>query len=291
MKAPGTVYGRTITQKELAEIRQLVAGHPEWSRRRISEELCRLWQWRAANGVYRDMAARHLLNKLEEGGWIDLPARRRRPCGRARPFQAELPMEPPPIDEPLGSLQPIQLLAVQPRTAQARALGYYLQSFHYLGYARPIGQNLRYLARDASGRDLACLCFEAAAWKVAAREEFIGWNDQQRRQRLPWLANNTRFLILPWVRVPHLASHLLGLTTRLIETHWREKYNSPLLALETFVERGRFAGTCYRAANWRCLGQTQGRSRADTDRTLKVPIKDLYFHPLRRRWREELCRP
>jgi hypothetical protein len=291
MMEPGVVYGRTITQKELAEIRQLVGGHPQWSRRRISEELCRLWQWRAANGIYRDMAARHLLNKLEVGGWIELPARRRRPCREPRSFQVELPIQPSPILDPLGSLQPIQLIAVKPATPQARLLRDYLRSFHYLGCNPPIGQNLRYLARDVHGRDLACLCFEAAAWKVAARERFIGWSDQQRRQRLAWLANNTRFLILPWVQVPNLASCLLGLAARLIGKHWQEKYHSPLLALETFVERDRFAGSCYRAANWRCLGQTQGRSRADRYGTLQVPVKDLYFHPLQRRWREELCRP
>lgn len=297
MKAPGLVHGRTISTKELTEIRQLIAANPGWSRWRISRELCRLWDWRAANGVDRDMAARHLLNKLDAGGWIELPERRRRRCLAPAPGQAELALEAPPAPEgaPVGGsladLRPVELVRVHRGSLQAHTLTHYLQNHHYLGHARPIGQNIRYLARDARGRDLACLCFEAAAWKVAARDRFIGWSDGQRRRRLPWLANNTRFLILPWVRVPHLASHLLGLAARLIEEHWREKYHSPLLALETFVERGRFVGTCYRAANWHCLGQTRGRSRADTYQKIRVPVKDIYFYPLSRRWREELCRP
>ncbi len=292
MQTPGIVYGKEITEKELTEIREIIQAHPEWSRRRISEVLSHQWEWRTANGVYRDMAVRHLLNKLEAGGWVELPQRRHKARTKTKScvsFKAPFEQEPAPITDSLRALQPIEVLIVKRGDEQAKKLGYYLQRYHYLGYNRPIGQNIHYLVRDALGRDLACVCFEAAAWKVAPRERFIGWSDAQRRTRLPWLANNTRFLILPWVRVPHLASHILGLTARSIAAQWQQKYQSPLLALETFVERDRFAGTCYKAANWQYLGPTQGRSRADRYSTLQVPIKDIYLYPLHRHFRARLC--
>lgn len=284
------IHGRRIGPAELAEIRQLVGDHADWSRRRISVELSELWQWRTPAGVLRDMAARHLLGKLEARGLISLPARQ--PGGGRRPSRFQVPADhqTEPLECSLEELRPLQITLVEARTEQAKSFGYYLHHHHYLGYELPIGLNLRYLVSDAQGRALACLLFGAAAWKVAARDRFIGWSPGQRQQRVNWLANNTRFLILPWVRAPHLASHVLGAISRRIAADWQGKYQAPLLALETFVERGRFTGACYRAANWQLLGQSTGRGRADTEHTSSVPIKDIYLYPLRRRWRQELCR-
>jgi hypothetical protein len=154
-----------------------------------------------------------------------------------------------------------------------------LDRYHYLGL-RVVGENIGYLVKDHQGRALACLLFGAAAWCCAPRDRALGWGRQERQERLREMANNTRFLILPWVRVPHLASHVLGRVVRRIDRDWREKYGHGLRWLETFVERERFAGTCYRAANWQCVGQTQGRSRQDREHCTRVPVKDVYLYAL-----------
>ena len=164
----------------------------------------------------------------------------------------------------------------------------YLAHYHYLGWRGPTGQNVAYLAWSASGQALGGLVFDAAAWKIAARDQFIGWDAGTRPQHLAKVVNNSRFLILPWVKVPHLASHLLSLATGRLRRDWQEKYGHPVELVETFVERARFAGTCYRAANWRHLGATRGRSRNDRDQTMSVPIKDVYVHALHRSFRERL---
>lgn len=148
---------------------------------------------------------------------------------------------------------------------------------------------MAYLVGDRYGRDLACVLFGAAAWKVADRDNYIGWTPDVRTCGLHWLANNTRFLILPWVRVDHLASHILGRIARRISADWELKYGHGIYLIETFVERDRFKGTCYRAANWTCVGQTQGRSRQDRNRKLHVPVKNIYLYPLRRDYKEVLC--
>jgi hypothetical protein len=181
------------------------------------------------------------------------------------------------------------VIPVQPRTAQANAFVCHLAQHHYLGYGGAAGQNLRYLIRDCRGRDLACLLFGAAAWKVRARDAFIGWSAEQRQERLSLIVNNSRFLILPHVRVPHLASHILGTILRRLSSDWQRKYAIAPCLTETFVERDRFAGVCYRAANWRPVGQTCGRSRGDRDHTLQVPVKDIYLYALCQDFKERLC--
>jgi len=153
-----------------------------------------------------------------------------------------------------------------------------------------VGENLAYLARDRNGRELACVLFGAAAWKAAARDRFIGWDHATRALRLGFLTNNTRFLILPWVRVPHLASHLLGRILRRLSADWQGKYGHPIYLVETFVESDRFRGTCYRAADWTLVGRTQGRSRQDRAHRFQVRVKDIYLYPLTSGFREELCR-
>lgn len=274
---------------DLTQIRNLLAAHPDWSRNRISIELATTWNWRAPSGQLKDMAARTLLLKLEQRGWITLPPRRRT-ASRRLPIAPALPLEDgstTPISAKLSDLTPLTLQTVP---ASYPAFSRYLAHHHYLGYRGPVGENLAYLVQDQQGRDVACVLFGAPAWKVAARDRFIGWDHALRPRRLHLITNNTRFLILPWVRVPHLASHVLGRITRRLSADWQAKYGHPLHLIETFVDRERFRGTCYRAANWTCAGQTQGRSRQDRARTLHVPVKDVFVHPLTRRFREELCR-
>lgn len=272
-------------------MRELLASHPEWSRYRLSRELCARWDWRADTGRWKDMAARTLLLKLAQRGWIDLPARRGLSPNRHRL------VAPPPRSWPTtaraGSLTEVGPLTIVEVSEQAegRAEGRAaLAQFHYLGYRAPVGENLQYLVRDGQGRLLAVLVFGAAAWKCAARDRWIGWTAAERAARLGGIANNQRFLILPAVEVRHLASHALGRVARRIAADWRAKYGHPVVLLETFVERERFAGACYRAANWRALGSTQGRSRQDRHGKLRVPLKDIYAYPLSASFREALTR-
>jgi len=164
-----------------------------------------------------------------------------------------------------------------------------LHQYHYLGYTSAVGQNVQYLVRDRQGRDLACLLFGAAAWKTQARDVFIGWTAAQRQARLGQVANNSRFLILPWVRVPELASHILGQVARRIAADWQGRYGQRVALLETFVERGRFRGSCYRAANWICVGQTRGRTRQDRRHAVQAPVKDVWVYPLQADFRKALC--
>jgi hypothetical protein len=164
----------------------------------------------------------------------------------------------------------------------------YLAHYHYLGWRGPTGQNVAYLAWGGAGQALAGLVFDAAAWQVAARDQFIGWDAARREKHLAKVVNNSRFLILPWVKVPQLASHLLALATGRLRRDWEQKYGQPIELVETFVARDRFAGTCYRAANWIHLGATRGRSRNDREQTMSVPIKDVYVSALSRRFRRRL---
>jgi hypothetical protein len=235
------------------------------------------------------MAARTLMRKLAQRGWIELPARRRLSPNRHRlapPPARSWPTTP--ITGHLSEVGPLRITEVSAQAEGRAEVRAALVQFHYLGWRTPVGQNLQYVVRDGAERLVAVLVFGAAAWKCAARDRWIGWTSGQRQARLSGIANNHRFLILPWVAVRHLASHVLGRVARGIAADWRAKYGHPVVLLETFVERERFAGTCYRAANWQALGSTQGRSRQDRRRTLQVPVKDLYVYPLQADFREAL---
>ena len=186
----------------------------------------------------------------------------------------------------LSVLLPLHVTVLTPKTI--KPLHRYLAIHHSLGYRGPVGENLAYQIQDRRGRDVACVVFGAAAWKTPARDAWIGWTSEQRARGIQRIANNSRFLILPWVKVPHLASHILGLIVRRVASDWQSKYAHGIDLVETFVDRERFRGTCYRAANWICVGQTQGRSRQDRTHTLKVPVKDIYVYPLRSDFRERL---
>jgi hypothetical protein len=262
----------------------LIAQHPDWHRTAISRRLCELWNWRNGAGRLKDMAARTLLLKLQAWGMIELPppqTRTGRPCAQAPPrFQPELlPATSTPIEDQLASLQPVSLeLAHTPELR--RRVRQLLAQHHYRGFHGAVGENVQYLARDVRGRELAVMVFGAAAWKVAVRDRFIGWSVAQRQQRLGALANQQRFLILPWVRVGHLASHLLARATRRLSADWQARYGHPVWLVETFVEQDRFAGTAYQAAGWLQLGSTTGRTRQDRRRTLHRPLKAVWVRAL-----------
>jgi hypothetical protein len=274
----------------LALIERLQAEHPDWNRTQLSRELCRHWDWQRPNGQWRDMACRDLLLNLERAGQLLLPPRRG-PSPNARRNRAPIPVPhaTEPIQERLGDLLPLLIVPAAAGTANARLFNGLVAHYHYLGLRNTVGANLKYLVRDRQGRPLACLLFGSAAWKTAARDAFIGGADRARRRHLPLLTNNTRFVVLPWVRVDHLASHVLARVLRRLNADWLAKYGYQLQLVETFVERSRFRGTCYRAANWIHLGATRGRSRQDCDHTLQVGVKDVYVYPLQPHFREVLC--
>ncbi|MBC8190265.1 MAG: DUF4338 domain-containing protein [Puniceicoccaceae bacterium] len=284
------IQGRCITATQIGLIRGLLDKHREWGRTRLSEELCRHWNWRNAQGRIKDMAARTLLLKLERRGLIELPARQRPSSNEFRNRRVSVvDHASEPIRGSLGDLRPLSVSVVAPGSTGGRLFNSLLTHHHYLGHRNTVGENLRYLVRDRQERPVACALFGSAAWKCADRDTFLGWNRAARERNLPGLTNNTRFLVLPWVSVPHLASHILGLIARRICSDWQAKYGHPVHALETFVERGRFRGTCYRAANWLRLGETQGRTRNDRDRSIQAAVKDVYLYPLIAGFRQELC--
>ncbi len=280
-----------MRESDIAQIRSLIAAHPDWHRTRLSVELAQAWNWQSSAGQLKDMASRTLLLKLERRGWIALPPRRHELYPRLPLIVAPQTAAPAPalIDEPLSELLPVSLELVAAGHSDRAFFSHSLAQHHYLGYRGPVGENLAYLARDRHGREVACILFGAAAWKTMPRDAWIGWDASTRARSLLSITNNTRFLILPWVRVPHLASHLLGRILRRLSADWQGKYGHPIYLVETFVDRSRFLGTCYRAANWTCVGQTQGRSRQDRYSTMRVPVKDIYVYPLIPKFRERLC--
>jgi len=276
------MQGRTLRPGDVALIRDWLQTHPDSNRTRLSRELCVAWNWRNAAGRLKDMAARSLLLKLEARGEIQLPPRRTASVNGLRNRQVcPIEHDQRAIEGPLSSLQPVRVQPVTESSSEARLFGFLLQRYHYLGHRNCVGENLKYLARDREGRPLACLLFGSAAWKAAVRDQWIGWNSEQRRRHLSLVTNNTRFLILPWVRVPHLASHLLGQATARLSADWQQKYRHPLYLLESFVEQPPFAGTCYRAAGWLPVGLTTGRTRNDDGLKPRTACKVIYLKALR----------
>jgi hypothetical protein len=282
MEVAERIQGRVVETEDLVWLRTWIEGNPDWSRKQIARELCLAWQWRDGKGRLKDFAARSLLLKLAEGGRIVLPPLRTRRKGGWCLAPVGAPpgwAEPAPWEGALEELRPLSFELVEAGTEGQRLWSFYLSRYHYLGL-RIVGENVGYLVRERTGRVVACFLFGAAAWRCAARDRHLGWATAERAAGLGAVANNTRFLILPWVRVPHLASHLLGLVARRIDADWRAKYQHGLRWLETFVERDRFLGTCYRAANWVWVGETTGRSRQDREMSLSVPVKDVYLYRL-----------
>lgn len=289
------VQGRSIDAADLDWIRELMMSHPQWGRYHLSLHIAQQWNWRNELGRLKDMAARTLLLKLERRGLIKLPPRQRAGTGnhKARKVEPDPAPEwqqgsPEAMGLGLAELLPLELVLVE-RPPQRRIFGRLLQQHHYLGYYRPVGENLAYLVQRPGGELVGCALFGAAAWKCAPRDRCIGWTDQARQAHLQGLANNMRLLVLPWIQVRSLASHLLSAAVQRVSADWQCKYGHPIFLLETFVDPERFAGTVYRAANWIYVGQTQGRGRQGPGPHIRsASIKDVYLLPLRARFREHL---
>jgi Domain of unknown function (DUF4338) len=274
MPAEWRYRGRAVTAEDIAFIRGFISEHAGASRRRLSARLCEVWQWKQANGALCDMLCRGLLLMLHRAGEIE----------RAAP--APLLMDTTPIDDRLSGLQPVDLQQVR-RTGDEPLFNSLMEQHHYLQYEQPVGEHLKYVAW-AQGRPIACLAWSSAPRHLGSRDRYIGWSADVRRRNIRFIAYNTRFLILPWVRVPHLASHLLSRATGRLSADWERMYGHPVYFAETFIDPGRFRGTCYRAANWVLLGHTTGRGKNDQTNKPNRPIKEVLGLPLTRRFRELL---
>jgi len=286
----GIVYhGHKITTKDIAFIKELIARNPDKSRRFISKEICSKWNWRQQNGTLKDMVCRGLLLKLQSDDLITLPPRKRIPNN---PFLNRKPPElvkvaKSPIVCGIEDIRPIELRSVR-KTKYEKLYNSLIHEHHYLGYKQPVGENFKYIA-FSSDRPIGCIGFSSPAWYIGCRDRFIGWSPKIREKNLHLIAYNTRFLILPWVKVPYLASHLLGLAARIVPGDWMAFYRHPIYFLETFVDSEKFKGTCYMAANWRLLGKTTGRGRLDKTNRVNRSIKAVYGYPLSKDFRKVLC--
>jgi len=280
--------GRAISSEDVLYIREMIAAHPGESRRTLSKKLCEAWQWKQANGALRDMVCRSLLLVLDRAGHIELPPVKfvpRNPLARrARP-------EPVLIDTTqregeLRQIQPLEFMQVR-RSGDEPLFNSLMEQHHYLGYEQPVGEHLKYLVR-AQGRPIACVAWSSAPRHIGARDRYIGWDPRARRRNIHLIAYNTRFLILPWVRINHLASHILGRMAARISDDWQSMYGHPIYFLETFVDPQRFRGTCYRAANWVVMGATTGRGKQSNSYVPNRSIKQVLGYPLTKRFRELL---
>lgn len=291
MSEPIRYRGRTIHATDIAFIQALIDQHRDLSRRRLSAQLCTAWNWVQPNGALRDMVARGLLLVLHRAGHIQLPPKRCSPPNNAIRHRA-VPAATLPSPEPwTGSLAELGALDLRlVRRTEAEALfAALLQAHHYLGYTRPVGEHLKYLVY-AQDRPIACLAWSSAPRHLGPRDRFIGWSPEVRRRHLHLVAYNTRFLILPWMDVRDLASHLLGRMARRLSADWQAVYHHPIHLLETFIDPARFVGTCYRAANWIRLGQTTGRGHNARTSRCDQPRKELWVYPLGEAFRAHLLR-
>jgi len=281
--------GRNVTDQDVVFIRKFIEQNSSDSRWMLTRKLCQAWNWVQPNGALRDMICRGMMLELARAGQIELPAVRIRIVNPLVHRQRPAPVE---IDQTLISgkvsdLEPLDFRQVR-RTSSEPLFNSLIEQHHYLGYCQPVGEQLKYMVfwKD---RPLACLAWSSAPRHIGSRDRFIGWTKQTREQNLSLIACNTRFLLLPWVRVPCLASHILGKMVKTLPGDWERLYRHPLYYLETFVDRDRFAGTCYRAANWIHVGRTTGRGKNDQTGKANRSIKDVLGYPLTRDFRARLC--
>lgn len=283
--------GRLVTAADVAFIRALIAEHPTASRRALSRKLCQAWNWVQSNGALRDMVCRGLMLELHRAGYIKLPPVRYVPPNplvrRSKPVPPAAIIDTTPLSASLAEILPLEFRQVR-RTIEEPLFNSLLEQHHYLGYTQPVGEHLKYLVYGR-GRPIACLAWSSAPRHLGPRDRFIGWSAEARRRNIRLLAYNTRFLILPFVRVAHLASHILGRMARLLPFDWERTYGHPVYFLETFVDPERFRGTSYRAANWIRLGYTTGRGKDSQSKKPNRPIKEVLGYPLTKDFRQLLA--
>ena len=280
MDAPFKYRGKVLFADDIGFINRLISENPNDSRWVLSRKLCRAWNWVQPNGTLKDMVCRSLMLELHRAGHIRLPAKKRNMpnplADRTRP--GRLTVDQTPVEEALSKITPLKFRQVR-RSPEEKVFNSLIEQFHYLGYCHPVGEQLKYIVY-AGLRPIACLAFSSAPRHIGCRDRYIGWSQRLRKDHIHLLAYNTRFLILPWVRVTHLASHILGRMARKLSQDWLSVYHHPIYYLETFVDKDRFAGTCYKAANWNYLGDTTGRGKNDQTHIPNRSIKAVWGYPL-----------
>ena len=288
MDARLSYRGRGVTDADICFIRELIAADPTASRRALSRKLCRAWNWVQPNGELRDMVCRGLLLALHRAGHLELPAPRYTPFTPWIRHGGRVPVDVDhtPLHGSLKAIRPLEFRQVR-RTSDEPLFNSLIEQHHYLGYTQPVGEHLKYLVYSQE-RPIAGLAWSSAPRHLGCRDRFIGWSAEARRKNIRFIAYHTRYLILPWVQVPHLASHILGRMVGVLVRDWQRIYGHPLWFLETFVDPQRNRGTCYRAANWVVLGRTTGRGKNDQTGRPNRPIKEMLGYPLRRDFRERL---
>jgi len=288
MPAAWRYRGREISAEEIVFIRRLIAQYPRASRRVLSAKLCEAWGWKQANGAPRDMVCRGLLLMLHRAGQIELPHVRFTPHNplvrRRRPTPVLI--DTSPLSGPLSLRRPLGFQQVR-RSKEEPLFNSLIEQYHPLRYIQPVGEHAKYLVW-AQGRPVACLAWSSAPRHLGSRDRFIGWSAEARRRHIRFLAYNTRFLILPWVQVEHLASHILSRMAKRLSEDWERIYGHPIYFLETFIDPERFRGTCYRAANWVVLGRTTGRGKNCPNKRPNRSLKEVLGYPLTPRFRELL---
>jgi len=288
--------GRTVTQADIVFIRELIAKNPSLSRRKLSAELCRAWNWVQPNGQLKDMVCRGLMLQLHRQGQIELPAKRQEslnplanPLAKGRkPLLDEDAVDKSPLEGRLRDLQPIEFRQVRGKGSDEKLFNGLIEHYHYLGYTHPVGEQMKYLV-FGDERPVACFSFSSAPRHLGPRDRYIGWTAELRRQNVHLVAYNSRYLIFPWVNVRYLASHLLSKVVKILSADWERIYHHPVHFIETFVNTPRYKGTCYRAANWVYMGKTTGRGKDDQTHKPNRPVKEVLGYPLVKKFREKLC--
>ena len=289
MNTPLIFRGRRISEENISDINTIIKNNPQRNRMFISKEVCQIWNWRQYNGELKFLVCQTLLRQLNKDGYIKLPP------GRIKKFNhfrrrfkiEEVLIEETPINAKLRELQPIKLISVR-RTENEKIVNYLIHKYHYLGYTRPVGAHLKYIAYDKYNRILAVLIFASAPWYIGVRDKYISWNSEQRTKNLHLICNNVRYLILPWISVEHLASHLLALSRKIVPQDFQKIYNHPIYLMETFVNEDKYKGTCYIADNWIYVGTTTGRGKLSKTKKSILPKKKVFVYPLTKKFRKLL---
>jgi len=281
--------GRTATFQDIELIKRVIAENPKISRRALSKKLCHIWNWVQPNGALRDMVCRGFLLQLESAGYIKLPEKK---CHPHNPLTNRKPpplidIDQTPVITGLSKVKPLEIRQVR-RTPDEKFYNSLIHQFHYLGYTQPVGEHLKYIIY-AEHKAIACLAFSSAPRHIGSRDKFIGWKPEIRRKNIHLIAYNTRFLILPWVHVRYLASHIIAKICKILPLDWQKIYNHPIYYIESFVDTERFQGTCYKASNWKYIGKTTGRGKNDQTNKVNRSIKAVWGYPLRKNFREVLC--
>ena len=281
--------GKTYTLDEIAFIRQLIADNPNDSRRRLSQRLCIEWDWVQKNGALRDMVCRSFMLELSRAGLIMLPPKKRNPKNilAVRKTAPQIIVDQTPISRSLSDIRPIVFKQVRKKESEPLCNSL-IEQFHYLGYCQPVGEHLKYIVYSGQ-RPVACMTWSSPPLHIGSRDHYIGWPAAIRKQNLHLIAYNSRFLILPWVKVRYLASHLLSRAATTVAEDWQLLYHHPIYYLETFVDTTRYVGTCYYAANWKFLGKTTGRGIKEKTHRVTRSIKDVLGYPLLKDFRLKLC--